>query len=770
MPFGGTTIRAASVHVLTAAALAALPPGLWLARARPALLGLALCAHAAALAHAEAILAAEGALEGSTHVYPPYLLGATSALGLLLARWLAARQAAPPALLLAARVAYASKLVLLALPGRRPLLDCALVGLAAALPSALFPPPPDAADASSSAAAGSSRRRPMTRGVALLLLSALAAALVFARFTLFDLLDLATGRRPTDALLFGGLLFFLGAASAPAARAHFPSDDLPRRVSAALLAAGAGLLALRPPLPWRGDVGWWYDAVHVPDPEPDDAEMYGARSGARSGWPAWLLIGAAAAALLGASSTGRTRKSPRLRLGTALGVGGCLGVYLAAEYFPPEPPLAASVVGACAASAVAVAFALRPGPAPAWLPLVFAAQAALLPAGLVALGAHPLPGYDTVRLPGGGGRAAWAAATHGIFSGGHRHSAEVEARLAEARGGLVAVHATLSALLAFCVKLRVGRAQALQQGGGGAGGDGRAGRGGFRGAASASGGKGYGYGYGAKGSPGRPGWGAAFHPRSSPWLQSRRAAVLASRAVAEAVGEGLPGLGNAATLLAFALLVVLTATAGAGGSHASILAVAPVLLLLNRDGALFSGLGEEQRYGPVWLAVWVYLTASALLELRDDALSGAHAHAWGTGEHPTRAHFLARNGAALAAALPSQVAFTRRALGGGRAGGAGGVSEMALLLLAPLNLPAGFLADLGQIRRGGTAGESAHLSSCLHERADCWVRSPRPCVLSLIARAPPARPRRWLAFLGFVASVFEYSTVQSVRSAGQRIL
>lgn len=507
---------------------------------------------------------------------------------------------------------------------------------------------------------------------------------------MFDLLDLATGRRPTDALLFGGLLLTLGLAAAPAAARHFPADDLPRRVAAVLLVCGAGLLALRPPLPWKGDVGWWYDAAHVPDPEPDDAEIYGARSGAHRGWPAWLLIGAAAAALLGAFSTGRSKKSPRLRLLTAVGVGGCLGVYLAAEYFPPEPQLAAAIIGACALEAVVLAFVFLPGASPAWLPAAFAVQLSLLPAGLVSLGAHPLPGYDTVRLPGGGGRAQWAQATRGIFHGSHRHSAEVEARLAEARGGLVAVHATLCVLLAFCVKLRVGRAAALQRGGAGSGAKDR----------RAGGSAGYGYGYGAKGNVGRPGggggfsggWGSVFHPGSRPWLQSRRAALLASRAVSEAVGTGLPGLGNAAAVAGFALLVVLNETLGAQTTSASILAIAPVLLLLNRDGALLSGLGEEQRYGPVWIAVWVYLTATALLEIRHDAFSGAHDHAWGSGDHPSKSHFLLRNLLALAATLPSQWVFTRHILSSVK------VNEMLLLVLAPLNVPAGFLTDLGQIK------------------------------------------------------------------------
>lgn len=119
-------------------------------------------------------MAAEGVIEGSEHVYPPYMVGATSLLGLFLTRWLAARSAIPPLAQWALRGVYASKLVLLALPGSRPLADVVGVVLAATLPGALFPAP--AEEGAAEAAAG--RRRGMTRLTGGALLATLACALV----------------------------------------------------------------------------------------------------------------------------------------------------------------------------------------------------------------------------------------------------------------------------------------------------------------------------------------------------------------------------------------------------------------------------------------------------------------------------------------------------------------------------------------------------------------------------------------------------------------
>jgi hypothetical protein len=72
-----------------------------------------------------------------------------------------------------------------------------------------------------------------------------------------------------------------------------------------------------------------------------------------------------------------------------------------------------------------------------------------------------------------------------------------------------------------------------------------------------------------------------------------------------------PAAGNLCAALAFAggLLVNRHVT---GGEPEGALLLAPLLLLLSRDGLLLRGLGEQQRYFPPVAAVSAYLAAAAL--------------------------------------------------------------------------------------------------------------------------------------------------------------
>ena len=101
----------------------------------------------------------------------------------------------------------------------------------------------------------------------------LGLAMVHARFAVFDVVFAVTGHRPSDATLFGGLLLFAGAGSTPLVRRHFSHLPAFRRGLACIVTAGTALVSLRPPMPWKGEIGFWYDAVHVPDTEPDDVDI-----------------------------------------------------------------------------------------------------------------------------------------------------------------------------------------------------------------------------------------------------------------------------------------------------------------------------------------------------------------------------------------------------------------------------------------------------------------------------------------------------------------
>ena len=108
--------------------------------------------------------------------------------------------------------------------------------------------------------------------------------LLYARLELFDVLFLFTGHRPTDAGLFGSLL------CATSALGGFQSL---RKARLICMIAGLLLVIIKLPLPWQGEVGFWYDQDHVPDREPDRDSMYslgGEYDGAEETYRSWFLI------------------------------------------------------------------------------------------------------------------------------------------------------------------------------------------------------------------------------------------------------------------------------------------------------------------------------------------------------------------------------------------------------------------------------------------------------------------------------------------------
>ena len=81
--------------------------------------------------------------------------------------------------------------------------------------------------------------------------------------------------------------------------------------------------------------------------------------------------------------------------------------------------------------------------------------------------------------------------------------------------------------------------------------------------------------------------------------------------------------GNVLTALAFALALVLS-LGMAGPQDASIFVIAPLLLLLNQDDLLLSGLVSARRYFAPAAAVVVYLGANAANQVMDVVLLPEH--------------------------------------------------------------------------------------------------------------------------------------------------
>mmetsp|Transcript_6845 Transcript_6845/g.30085 ORF Transcript_6845/g.30085 Transcript_6845/m.30085 type:complete len:1117 (-) Transcript_6845:987-4337(-) len=549
----------------------ALAPGLARFNVHPSSLGLLVCLHAMVFARCEDALHSE-ALEDGEPMYPAYLVLATSALSVWLAGSLERTGKVTAATAWMARCVYVGKLALVMLPGSRALVPCVLVGMAATAPFAF-----DSSNVGSATVSGGRARMSVARGLAHAV--SLVLAMVHARFAVFDVVFAVTGHRPSDAVLFGGLLLFAGAGSTPLVRRHFSHVGSARRGLALVVTAGGALVSLRPPMPWKGEIGFWYDADHVPDTEPDNVDIYGERRDASGrGYSAWLLI---ASVLLGVfvASAPKPRRGAMgthatpapLRAMLSAAAGASLGLYLSVEYFPGfrgDSVVTVSLCAACALCAVFLAFTYVPSASsPAVMPHVFAAY-------LVCLGV-----------------TFWTQREDGEFDGPGFGSRGQEARI-----GLVGVTAGLTAQIAFALKLKVAAVSANP------GASYRARAGGARGHAGTM--------KGARSARFQP-----FSGRSPARFKSAGGA-LAQRALRAMRVGWMPVVGNISTFVTFGSATVL-ATYSRPDSCFAVFAVAPILLLLHEDELLFDSLSGTQRYVPPMAAIVISLAYNAAADALD---------------------------------------------------------------------------------------------------------------------------------------------------------
>lgn len=651
-------------------------PGMAACGARASSIGTLLCVHALVFARCEEALYAE-VLEDGEPMYPPYLVVATSALGVALSEKLKARGTVTDTTGWLMKCVYAGKLAIAMIPGDRALVPCVLVALAASSPHVVDP-----GVGGGGGAKPRNRRMSPARGLAHA--AFLVLALIHARFAAFDVVFAITGHRPSDAVLFGGLLACAGIGNAPLARAHFSRSRVAARAVTLTTTAGVLLCALKPPMPWKGEIGFWYDEAHVPDAEPDDANVYGTRIGARAGWPCWLLIFTILVASFVASSppsrglaSGAGGAEARFVLSAAAGAAG--GVYLAVEHFPgSDVPLRTSIATACALAGVFVAFVHAPsGGAPRWLPLVFGAYLACLAAAY----ASQHPGMTGGGFGGEGG---------GSFGGGGGHeSAHERARMEDARAGVASVLAGLSLQIAFALKLKVSgisrgasvrdpnrRVDRARPGPG----PGGVMRGASRGTAVT--GK----------SDGASAAAAGF---SSPYRARRSAsaaASLAHRALSSSNLAWMPVLGNVATVVAYLASASLTRRIGSRtDAETATIALAPILLLLHEDGFFFETLrGGRKRYVPPLVATAVSLCASAMVRAARGPLRGSIIPL--PMMTTRRAPYALRNVALTACATPCVGTLARYLWTFQR------VSGGALAMLAPLNALTFVAADVRAAR------------------------------------------------------------------------
>ncbi|CAG9466123.1 unnamed protein product [Pedinophyceae sp. YPF-701] len=623
--FGFLDVRVAGVplsHVNAGALLLFLPalalPGMVYCRAPRSAVAAAMLAQAAGELLLEEHLFTSG--HGEEHLYPPWLVVATSVAGAAGTYAAESSGRLPAVAAWALHCAYLSKSAMVLLPEVSVAKEALALALAVSPPVALY---------------GASTRqldgaRPLSRdreglqraslgaGAAWLHVLGMVVALAYARFSFFDVLRRLVGAAPSQATVLGVMALGLALGCALLVGRFFPFSTSARLGVTLVGVIGALLVLLRPPLPVHGGAKCphlpfglcprLWDASHVPDNQIDDYAIYGPAMGVRRHWPLWLLI-LAAVLMLGALGGGRQagqRQAARaaIRGGAGIAAGALVGGYVALELTPGMPAIQLLIFASTMATALFVCILELPvavaGLAPvASLPWLIAVWAACLPLALLATyegGADP--GGAAAEAAGATARDAWAVVS--------------EERRETSRAAIVAAAASQALILALAMKLRVSRAL----------GPGGASDGPARGQA------------GARGAAGKP---SAFTAGSMGALQrvagflgsscapGRSAAAPVDRMAGMSGGGGawmklaaeglgwLPTAGNAATLLCFVTGAVLSRWFMDRASL-SVLSLAPVLLLLNQDAYLLPNLTQARRYAPLAAAVSSALVAISLVE------------------------------------------------------------------------------------------------------------------------------------------------------------
>ncbi len=285
-------------------------------RISPKAFGAALGLHALMFARCEDALHSS-VHEDGTSMYPPYLVAATTVLGTVAAEALRSRGAVTELTAWFVKCVYVAKLFVLFVPGEDALVPCTLVALAFTSTSHGGAESRHDADGKEGhdehEVVYQDKRRVAAEDLARVFF--IFFSLVHARFVAFDVAFALTGRRPTDATVFGGLVLCAACGLTPLVAKRHAHNAAAKRALAVAFASGAALVILKPPMPWKGEAdGFWYDLEHVPDFEPDDADVYGDRaigivtgsdaSLTRNGWATWALACAALAAAYCATSKG----------------------------------------------------------------------------------------------------------------------------------------------------------------------------------------------------------------------------------------------------------------------------------------------------------------------------------------------------------------------------------------------------------------------------------------------------------------------------------
>ncbi|KAK7394135.1 hypothetical protein VNO78_14654 [Psophocarpus tetragonolobus] len=533
-------------------------------------------------------------------MYPSYMVVMTTLLGLTLVRRLSVDHRIGGKAVWILTCLFSSKLAMLFISSKSVVWVSAVLLLAVSPPLLLY------RDRSKT----TSRMKPW-QGYAHACVVALSVW--FCRDTIFEGLQWWNGRSPSDGLILGFSILLTGLACVPIVAIHFSHVLSAKRCLVLVVATGLLFILMQPPLPVS--LTYRSDLIKTARHSADDISIYGYIAG-KPTWPSWLLIIAILLTLASVTSIIPIKYVVELRTFYSIAMGVALGIYIAAEYFLWAGVLHVLIVVTMVCASVFVVFTHLPSATSTKiLPWVFALLVALFPVTYLLEGQLRIKNILEDSEIGNLGEEEKKLTTLLAIEG--------------ARTSLLGLYAAIFMLIALEIKYKLAsilRDKVIDSGG-------------------------------VRQNHCSQSASASFLPRMR-FMQHRRATTAPSFTIKRMTADGawMPAVGNVATVLCFAICLVLNVNL-TGGSNRSIFLLAPILLLLNQDSDFVSGFGDKHRYFPVVVVISAYLIITALYSIWEDVWQGNSG--WGLQIGGPDWIFVVKNLALLILTFPSHILFNR---------------------------------------------------------------------------------------------------------------
>lgn len=437
-----------------------------------------------------------------------------------------------------------------------------------------------------------------------------------------------------------------------------------KRCLVLVLATGLLFILMQPPIPLS--LNYRSDFIKAARQSADDISIYGFFA-SKPTWPSWLLIVAILLTLAAITSIIPIKYIVELRTFYAIAMGIALGIYISAEYFLQAAVLHALIVVTMVCTSVFVVFTHFPSASsPKLLPWIFALLVALFPV------TYLLEGQVRINKS--------MLGDDGVLDVGEEDSKLATYLAVEgARTSLLGLYAAILMLIALEVKFELASLMREKAEGGG-----------------------------LRHSQSSQSSSASVTPRLR-FMHQRRASAVSSFTIKRMAAEGawMPAVGNVATIMCFAICLILNVNL-TGGSNRAIFFLAPILLLINQDSDFVAGFGDKQRYFPVAVAISSYLVLTALYSIWEESWHGNEG--WGLEIGGPIWFFAVKNLALLVLTFPSHILFNRFVWSYTKQ------ADTLPLLTIPLNLPSVLMTDIIKVKILGLLGVVYSLAQYLISR------------------------------------------------------